>query len=120
MSRQIIMQGGKPAFVVIPMDEWRRIERTLEDRIDVAAVRDFLHSPEETFPDSVAEAITSGESPIKVFREHRGMTQEQLALAAGTHPNYIWQIEHSGRVGAKTLGKIAKALDVDAGLLKRP
>ena len=34
MSRQIITQGGKPAFVVIPIEEWRRIEATLEDRLD--------------------------------------------------------------------------------------
>ena len=30
MSKQIIKQGGKAAFVVIPIEEWRRIETMLE------------------------------------------------------------------------------------------
>ena len=60
MSRQIITQGGKPAFVVIPIEEWRRIEATLEDRADVASVRAFLKNPTETFPDAVMSAILSG------------------------------------------------------------
>jgi DNA-binding XRE family transcriptional regulator len=86
---------------------------------DAAAVQAFLENPEETFPDSVVDAILGGESPIKVFREYRGMTQEALARAAHTNPVYISQIERSGIVGAKTLAKIAKALNVDSDLLTR-
>ncbi len=119
MNRQIIMQGGKPAFVVIPIDEWRRIESTLEGRIDAAAVASFWENPEETFPDSVVEALLAGGSPSRTFREYRGLTQEELARAAGTSPIYISQIERTGAVGPKTLAKIAKALNVDPGLLKR-
>ncbi|MDP2330140.1 MAG: type II toxin-antitoxin system prevent-host-death family antitoxin [Reyranella sp.] len=48
MSRQIITQGDKPAFVVIPIEEWRRIEATLEDRTD-----------------AVVAAILDGASPLK-------------------------------------------------------
>ena len=73
MTKQIITQGGKPAFVVIPIDEWRRIESTLEDRVDAAAVRAFLKNPSETIPDSVLAAILNGSHPIKAFREHRGI-----------------------------------------------
>jgi hypothetical protein len=54
MTRQIIRQGGKPAFVVIPIDEWRRIEATLEDRVDAAAVNAFRKTPSETFPDALS------------------------------------------------------------------
>jgi hypothetical protein len=28
MNKQIIKKGGKAAFVVIPIEEWRRIEAT--------------------------------------------------------------------------------------------
>jgi PHD/YefM family antitoxin component YafN of YafNO toxin-antitoxin module len=44
MNKQIIKKGGKPAFVVIPIEEWRRIEATLEERADTAAVRAFLRN----------------------------------------------------------------------------
>jgi ribosome-binding protein aMBF1 (putative translation factor) len=120
MKRQIISQDGKPAFVVIPIDEWRRIEATLEDREDAAAIREFRKNPSETFPDAVVEAILDGAHPIKAFREHRRMTQAQLAAKVGTSAVYISQLERAGRrAGRKLLTKIAAALEVDANLLER-
>jgi ribosome-binding protein aMBF1 (putative translation factor) len=119
MKRQIITQGGKPAFVVIPIDEWRRIESTLEDRTDTAAVRAFLKNPAETFPDAVLADILDGAHPIKAFREHRGMTQAQLAIKAGSSAMYISQIERGDRrAGRKLLAKLATALEIEAALLE--
>ena len=118
MSRQIITQGGKPAFVVIPIDEWRRIEATLEDRADAAAVRTFLKNPGETFPDAVLAAILGGMSVLKALREHRGLTQAALAKACATSAVYISQIERGERqAGRKLLAKLSKALGVEPALL---
>ena len=44
MKRQIISQDGKPAFVVIPIDQWRQIESTLEDRGELSFVRSALRT----------------------------------------------------------------------------
>ena len=118
MNKQIITHDGKPAFVVIPISEWRRIEATLQDRADARAVRLFRENQSETFPDSVAAALLAGSHPIKVFREHRGLTQVQLAKAAGTSAVYISQLERSiRRVGRKLRTKLANALTIDIGLL---
>lgn len=120
MSRQIINQGGKPAFVVIPIDEWRRIEATLEARADAAVARAFLKNPTETFPDSVVAAILEGAHPIKALRAHRDMTQAALAKAAGTSPVYLSQIERGRRAaGRKLRAKLGKALGVAPDLLER-
>lgn len=120
MKRQIISQDGKPAFVVIPIDEWRRIESKLEDRGDAAAVRAFLKDPPETFPDAVVGAMLEGAHPIKAFREYRGMTQAQLASKAGTTAVYISQLERGDRrAGRKLRTKIGAALKVDAAVLER-
>ncbi len=120
MTRQIITQRGKPAFVVIPIEEWRRIQAALEDRADAAAARAFLQHPAETFPDSVLASILEGAHPLKALREHRGLTQAQLAKASGTSAVYISQIERGQRrAGRKLLAKLGGALDMDAGLLER-
>ena len=120
MKRQFISHDGKPAFVVIPIDEWRRIESTLEDRGDAAAVRQFQKSPSETFPDSVLQGILEGAHPIKAFREHRRMTQAQLATKVGTSAVYVSQLERGDRrAGRKLQLKIGAALEVDADLLDR-
>ena len=118
MSRQIINQNGKPAFVVVPIEEWRRIEATLEDRADGAAVRAFLKSHAETFPDVVVAAILDGVHPVRALRDHRGMTQAALAEAAGTSAVYLSQIERRRRrAGRKLRARLGKALGVDADLL---
>jgi DNA-binding XRE family transcriptional regulator len=120
MTRQIITQGGKPAFVVIPIEEWRRIEATLEDRADAAAVRAFRKQPSETFPDSVVAAILDGAHPLKALRAHRGLTQAQLATAADTSPLYVSQIERGARrAGRKLNARLGQALGVDAGMIER-
>ncbi len=121
MSRQnqVIRQDGRPAFVVIPIKEWRRIEARLQDKEDAAAVRGFLNDPAETFPDAVVAALLDGRHPVKVFREHRGLTQARLANAAETSAVYLSQIERGGRqAGRKLLAKLSTALRVDAKLLE--
>ncbi len=119
MSKQIIKENGKPAFVVIPWKEWQRIESVLEDRADSEAVRAFLENPEESFPEDVVHALAiEREHPLKVFRSYRGLTQAALARAAGTSAVYLSQIERGRRSpGRKLLAKLARALDIDADLL---
>jgi ribosome-binding protein aMBF1 (putative translation factor) len=120
MSKQLITQGGKPAFIVIPIEEWRRIEATLEDRADTAAMRAFLKSPTETFPDAMVAAILDGTHPLKALREHRGLTQAELAKDCRTSAVYLSQIERGDRrAGRKLLEKLGKALSVEANLLER-
>ena len=120
MSRQIITRNGKPAFVVVPIEEWRRIEATLEDRADDAAVRAFLKSPAETFPDAVVAAILDGVHPVRALRDHRGMTQFALAKAARTSAVYLSQIERRRRrAGRKLRARLGKALGVEPNLLAR-
>ena len=55
-----------------------------------------------------------GENAIRVYRDHRGMTQKQLAGAAGINPIYLSQIERGRRTGStRTLAAIAGVLGVD-------
>jgi transcriptional regulator with XRE-family HTH domain len=55
-----------------------------------------------------------GESPLRVWREHRGLTQQALADAAGVGKSYISQLEAGTKTGAiGTLRAIASALRVD-------
>lgn len=120
MNKQIITQGGKPAFVVIPFDEWKRIEAAIEERIDAAVVRAFAVRPEEVFPDRVVAEILGGVSPIKAFRKYRGLTQGGLARKAATNSVYLSQIERGERqAGRKLLAKLARILSVPPELLTR-
>ncbi len=112
--------------VTVPADAWRAMNEKL-DRIlnllesdtaeDIAALRAFRDNPEETFPAHVINRIFAGESPIKVYREYRKMTQAELAKKAETSSAYISQMENGTDPGRKTLDKLAEALDVDPDML---
>jgi hypothetical protein len=116
--RPIISAKGRPAAVVVPIEEWRRIEAALEDRADAAAVLAHLERLGETSPDSVLAALPSGTHPVKAPREHRGFAQRRLARAAGANPVYLSQIERGERrAGRAPVAKPAKSLRVDPDML---
>jgi DNA-binding XRE family transcriptional regulator len=61
----------------------------------------------------VVNAILEGKNPIKVWREYRNLTQQQLADLIGISKPYLSQLETGKRTGTThVLSVIAKALDV--------
>ena len=70
----------------------------------------------EFFPAEVVDRLLAGDNPIRVYRTYRGMTQKQLAEAAGISTGDVSRIETGKRTGSlRTLTAIAKELDVDPG-----
>jgi DNA-binding XRE family transcriptional regulator len=68
---------------------------------------------EELIPSKVTYALLDGENPIRVWREYRGLTQQQVAEAAGISKPYLSQLESGQRKGtAEVLAAVAKALNV--------
>jgi DNA-binding XRE family transcriptional regulator len=85
------------------------------DKADAELVRRSLERKEEAIPAVVANRIFAGENPVKAFREWRGMTQEELAKAAGTSAAYLSQIETGVRnAGSAMRRRLGLALRVDA------
>ena len=62
----------------------------------------------------MAARLFAEEHPLKVWREHRGMTQDALAEQAGVGKSYISQIESGKKTGSvSVLSKIAAILKLD-------
>lgn len=60
----------------------------------------------------------AGESPLRVWREHRGMTAAQLAAAVAITPAHVSKLESGkGDPSVTLLRRLAKALDADVELL---
>jgi DNA-binding XRE family transcriptional regulator len=116
MNAQIIKKDGRPEWAVIPYDEYLRLKEEAEMLQDVAeydAAKEALAQGEELIPGEVTFAILDGENPIRVWRKHRGLTQQELAERAGISKPYLSQIETGKRTGtAEVLAAIADALDV--------
>ncbi|MBI4755777.1 MAG: helix-turn-helix transcriptional regulator [Betaproteobacteria bacterium] len=112
MSVQIIELNGVPAFAVVPMDEWNTLLARLEDAQDMAdakAARDT-----ENFPAEFADRLLAGESPLRVWRDHRGLTLQALAESCGVTRQMLSMIEHGkAKPSADLLGRLAGTLGCD-------
>jgi DNA-binding XRE family transcriptional regulator len=76
----------------------------------------------EYVPVELAERIfVSGEHPVRVWREYRGLTLSALARQAGIAQSYVSEIEHGRKRGSvRALAALARALRVDIEDLLAP
>jgi len=112
MKPQFIEQDGKRTFAVIPYDVY-------EEMVDALALQQAQSENEVAYPAHVAKRIAiDEESPLKVLREWRGLTQEQLADKARLSKNYISMLETGKRpLSKKTAVLIAGILGVEWDML---
>ncbi|PZO84520.1 MAG: XRE family transcriptional regulator [Micavibrio aeruginosavorus] len=98
MQYDIIHIAGKP-HVLVPLHDYTHMKNG-------AAASDL--------PENILQKIAVGnENPIKLIRKHRGLTQDDLASAAGISRPYLTEIETGRKEGSiKSLKSIAKALNV--------
>lgn len=118
---QVIEQDGKPAFYVVPAALWERMREAAEDAEDIADLERFEREDDGVrYPAAVALAMADGASPLRAWREHRGLTLQALAEIAGLSRAYVSQIEGAKRTGsAATLAKLAQALGIPVAALIR-
>jgi len=108
MTIQMIKNNDELEWAVIPYKDYVELIEKAEMFDDI---RDFdqiqnaiLQGEEELFPGEVVDAILDGESPLKVIRLYRDLTQRELAERVGRSVPYLSQI--------KVLSEIARVLDV--------
>lgn len=104
---QIIKDGDRPVFAVIPYERW--LELTGEEV-------DTVHIPYEV----TSLRLKTGISLIAAWRKHLKVTQRELAEQMGMTQSAIAQIEKEGTKNRRqTLEKVAKALGLDIRQLSR-
>ena len=75
---------------------------------DIDAGRD------ELVPEAMVERMLAGESLVRLWREHRGLTAAQLADAADISAGYLSELETGKKTGSlETLRRIAAVLKLD-------
>ncbi len=101
---QFIEQNGKPAFAVIPYEDYLRL----------------LPDEEVSIPHEVVGLIVKkGMNLVKAWRVHLGMTQVEVATKAGISQAALSQMEKSdNELRSSTLEKLAEAMDLSVDQLK--
>ena len=91
--------------------------RAIEDAADETALARLqariASGEEEVLPWAFLQREQAGESPLKLWREHRGMTQLELSTASGVDRPYISKLEKGGAINkTATCRALAEALGI--------
>lgn len=103
MKYDLLHIQGKP-YVLIPLHDYRTMTSD---------------QPESDLPPDVLDRLLARqESPLKIIRKHRGLTQKELADITGISRPYLTEIETGKKDGSiRAMKVLADALRVDLGLL---
>lgn len=99
----------RKAFGHISFDE-EAFDTASYDRIKAQ----LASGEEELMPAKFADRILDGESPLRVWREFRGLTLQTLADQVGISKGYLSEIENARKDGSvRIMKQVAKALRLD-------
>lgn len=103
--------------VTIPRAEYDRLRAAAEDLADLRAYDNakaaLAAGSDELIPADHVNRLLNGESPLRVFRELRGLTQAALAEQADVNRVTVAEIETGRKQGSVgTLRALAGALGV--------
>ena len=121
MRVEIITRKGKE-FALIPVRALQKLKEDAEmladvKAYDVAKAR-LDDGSDELIPLEITERRLHGEPALRIWREHRKLTQEQLAKKARVSRALIAAIETKRKTGSvDTWKKLGAALDVGWELL---
>ncbi|WOG26295.1 helix-turn-helix transcriptional regulator [Endozoicomonas sp. 8E] len=115
---EILNHEGKPAFVVMPYDEYLAMLKKMQDAEDSEAFRkakaDLLNGEDEILPNKVTNRLMNGDNPVTAWREYREFSQKGLHEKSGVSTSMISQIESGQKTGSiKTIRKLSEALNID-------
>ena len=101
--------------VTIPRSEYEALRAAVDSFEDAAAAAAYRATrAEESVPIEVVDRLLAGEHPLRVWRRHRGMTQQALAEAIGIGKAYLSEIESGKKDGSiRVIKAAAGVLDVD-------
>jgi DNA-binding XRE family transcriptional regulator len=121
MRVETITRKGKE-FAVIPVKDLQKLMDDAEMLADVraydAAKARLEDGDDELIPLEVTERRLRGEAALRIWREYRQFTQEQLAKRSKVSRALIAAIETNRKTGSvSTWKKLGAALDVSWDLL---
>ncbi len=112
-TRYICDDAGIRQYAVIPIKDYEALLRSAEDAEDVA-LYDAAQG-RRRIPAEIVYRIADGDSPVRVWRVHRGLSQAELGRRAGYSQVHISRIEN-GRTPGSLRAHAALALALEVAL----
>jgi ribosome-binding protein aMBF1 (putative translation factor) len=104
--------------VLLRRADYEALVRRAEDVADAVQIRAaearVAAGEDEYVPIELTKRLMAGEVPVRVWREHRGLSARAVAARAGISAAYLSQIETGKKPGSfDAMAKLARALGVD-------
>ena len=116
MTVQFVEIAGAQ-MVLLTREEFARLSADAENYADIVSAVEAQkrrEEGEEYIPAEVVSKLLAGENPLKVWRNHRGLTLQQLGDKVGRRASCISKLElGQSEGGIKIWHALAKALDLD-------
>lgn len=97
-------RDGKPAFVVVPYEDFKRLQQ--KRRLNSGVPHEVVNL-----------AFDRDLSPMAAWREHLHLTQSELAKRMGITQSAYAQMERSQKPRPATLARAARAMGITADQL---
>jgi DNA-binding XRE family transcriptional regulator len=115
MTVQIIDIAGQK-IAMLPIADYERLLEIVEDKADIQAAERAdkrREEGEEYLPMELANQIIAGENALRVWRNYRGITLDELGKSVSIGKSFLSQIENGIARGKPALWrKLAVALNV--------
>jgi len=95
--------------------EVEKMRRRIEDLEDLIRMRTLEErtDPKDYLPVELVERMIAGVHPIRIWREHRGLSLHELARRAEVNASYLSEIENGKKPGSlHAFSALSKALEV--------
>lgn len=104
-------------MISIPIEEYRQLQDAADDLADLRAFdrakAALAAGQDELVPAEVVDRLLAGESPLRVWRQYRSLTQVALAGISGVNRVQIADIEARRKTGSiETVKKLANGLSL--------
>jgi ribosome-binding protein aMBF1 (putative translation factor) len=101
-------------IVILSRKEYDRLlVAANEDATDAAVAKKAINRNEETLSEAEMDELLAARTPLAFWRKKRGLTQADLARAAGIAQGFLSEIESGLKTGDVTvLQRIAAALEI--------
>ena len=110
MTVQRIVTPAGEEMVVLPAQEFQDL---IDARDAALLMADVRAGRTDLLSEAEVDDYLAAPTPLAFWRRKRGLTQVQLAEAAGISQAYLSQIEGGHRIGdVDTVARLAKALKV--------
>lgn len=110
---QIFTTPSGDTMVVLPLADYQALLDAADIAVADRALAEVGAGRDEFVPEALVDRLLAGENRVRVWREYRQLSVEELAVRAGLTPARVAELEADGSSDEGALTELARALDLD-------